>query len=91
MTGKELRRSARKPWFPIAALLGISFTMPSSSTAPLIQIPTTGLHTTQQSSVALPYDMSTNNSCAGNSNKQLLSQPATIIVSSRNSGNISHH
>lgn len=96
MTGKELRRSARKPWQPIAALLGISFTMPSTaasaSAAPLL----TGRPPTPQplsggTSSSIPFDMSTTG--GGGSNRQLSNQsPApphiggTSTMSSRTSG-----
>lgn len=76
MTGRELKRSARKPWQPIAALLGISFTMPSTaassstSATPLGTATTVGPPTSQPSGTstivaAAPFDMSTTGS--GNS------------------------
>jgi len=80
MTGKELRRSARKPWQPIAALLGISFTMPSATTASsgAQAGSTTRPQTPQQPGVSgtpsslgttTPFDMSTT-SGGGSSNRQ---------------------
>lgn len=96
MTGKELRRSARKPWQPIAALLGISFTMPSSaassSATPLGTAGPTGSPAPQTSSTsgnpssigsATPFDMSTTGGGASSSNRQpstISNQSATPIV-----------
>lgn len=70
MTGRELRRSARKPWQPIAALLGISFTMPSTATSSTSSAPTgttatASLQNSQSGSAnpsisgGTPFDMST--------------------------------
>lgn len=96
MTGKELRRSSRKPWQPIAALLGISFAMPSnpatssSSSAPTGTAAMAGSLNPQSAvgtpSVGTPFDMST----TGNSNRQPSAgsnqSSATIAVSPCASG-----
>lgn len=104
MTGKELRRSARKPWQPIAALLGISFAMPvaaaSSLATPLGSTGTTGSPAPQTGSTsgnsssigpATPFDMSTGGS-AGGSNRQpsaMSNQSAAPIVAPCISGALS--
>jgi len=75
MTGKELRRSARKPWKPMAALLGISFAMPPNNTTTLSVAPQATVMSVVQNAqqpgisgtplsaeVGTPFDMSTSSS-----------------------------
>lgn len=102
MTGKELRRSARKPWKPIAALRGISFAMPPIITDKPIVV-TFGPKSQQpgilsSGEVGSPFDMSTSNS-----NKKSPSQfnqssavpplhtSGTPVISSRSSNYTSNH